>query len=166
MEKGVHELAIEPFAKIILEGNASCCVEKLNSMMLLTHTRRDKVVKSLITIFGSLARLQMLRPDLFEWILLHCTDMNDNNIENQNASTAANLPKNQLLTPEIVCDAMFMSEIRRASTTSKSVCGEIRKDEEAFTKDPKLLADQTFILNKMVEHMQMFAQLDVSHWSS
>lgn len=163
IDKGFGELGLDWAADIIERGRAQPFLERLHTItQYIAYCGREKIVRSLMVVAGSLLRAKEQRPDCFEVYVKDCTLVNDVNVENSNSCTQRCLPGNCLCTPAIVSRAAQLSGCKRdflpRKVTKKEHKGEIFEEEVKY-KRPKEKADHTKIAGFMTRYMQRLEKL-------
>lgn len=148
IENGFGKLGLDWATSIIEDGRTVHTVTQY-----LAYCRRDKVVRSMMALTGSLLHAREKRPDCFAVIAL----INDVNVENSNSCTQRCLPNNTIHTAPIVSRAAQVSWCKREFLPRRMAKTEHRGEiyeEEVKYKKPKAVADQQVIAGFLTRYMR------------
>lgn len=171
MTNCVGALCIDPVADIVLNGSGSQFMSKLHKIVqYLSYCRRDKVVRSLLTICGCMLHILEQRPDLMKLVMKHITKLNDHVIELHNSLTQRCLRDNGLHSPGEVAHAAQVSELKREfleavekdmglkNPSSSKGKGEVYLDEVRHMKQ-KALAEQEKVRAWYIGHLDLLDRM-------
>ena len=173
LEKGVHELCMKPFESIVLNGKAQDYFEHVPEICnLLSHFQRDKVVRSLIVLYGQYNNHVNERPDLLRTYFRYCCSSNDNFIENYNSLIEGGLPSTATITEEQVAKSSSIVVIKHNLMTTKKQAadpnhkpdsereGEIRIEEKKATTASAKLDRDTELIPWLKSHYSRLGKIE------
>jgi hypothetical protein len=177
LEDGVHGLCMAPFESIVLHGKAQDYFKKVPEICnLLAHFQRDKVVRSMIVLYGQNTYHLTERPDLLRTYFRYCCSSNDNFIENYNALVEGGLPSTVTITEADVAKSSSIVVIKHYMMQTKLQAldpehhkpdsereGEVRIEEQKAQTKSAILDRNTELKPWLIGYYKRLARMETTN---